>query len=131
MRSHPDLIGRARTVTLESMRICARSAALIERCLAAMAVAAAAHQKASAVRTESLRVKERSMPQRMVRGWVDSVRPLPLTPAMLRELADEFRVLASRADTEDSSAAFHDLAFRYTALAAGYDTEQTRSRRVH
>jgi hypothetical protein len=131
MVARPDLIERARAVTLDSMRICVRSAALIERCVLAMRNATDTHERALVARAERLAAREAGMPRCVPNGWVESVRPLPLTPPMLLELADEFRLLADRADTPDSSAAFHNLALRYTALAAGYDTEQTSSRMVH
>src|SRR5262245_4057869 len=131
MRTHQDLIRRAGIVTRDSMRICARSAMLIERCRAAMQTAAAAHERALAVRGEKPQIKDLPMPQRTARGWVEGVGPLPLTPPRLLELAAEFRMMADQADSPDSWAAFHALAFRYTALAAGYDTEQTSSRMLH
>ncbi len=54
-----------------------------------------------------------------------------MTPPMLLELAAEFGELATRAATPESAAAFHDLMFRYTALAGGYDTNAARSRYCH
>ena len=131
MRTHQDLIRRASTVRRDSVRICARSATLIERCRATMGTAAAVQERALVVRAEKRQIEEFRMPQRLGRGWLESVPPLPLKPPMLLELADEFRVLADRADSPDRWAAFHALAFRYTALAAGYDTEQTSSRMLH
>jgi hypothetical protein len=54
-----------------------------------------------------------------------------MTPPMLLELAAEFGELAACAETPESAAAFHDLMFRYTALAAGYDTYAARSEYRH
>jgi hypothetical protein len=59
------------------------------------------------------------------------MRPLPLTPPKLLEIADEFRRLASQAETPESAAAFDNLALRYTALAAGFDIEAMPSLRLH
>lgn len=54
-----------------------------------------------------------------------------LTGTMLLELAAEFGDMAKRAATTESAAAFHDLMFRYTALANGSDTNVMDSRYVH
>jgi hypothetical protein len=62
---------------------------------------------------------------------VEQVRALPLTPSRLLELAEEFRGLADDAVTWEAKAAFQDLVFRYTALAAGYDTQRVGSRMRH
>ena len=47
------------------------------------------------------------------------------------EVAEEFRGLAMSAATPESRAAFEDLVFRYTALAAGYDIQQAGGRLLH
>ena len=54
-----------------------------------------------------------------------------MTPPMLLELAAEFGELSAHAATPESAAAFHDLMFRYTALAGGYDTSAVRSQYRH
>jgi hypothetical protein len=83
-------------------------------------------ENAGAARADSLRLK--SAPQ-------GPLAPPPadafMTPRMLLELAVEFGELAARAETVESATAYHDLMFRYVALAGGYDTNAARSRYCH
>ena len=85
--------------------------------------ARAAQVRCRATRADSLRLKS-----------MQSSPPAPpslMTPPMLLEIAAEFGELAARAATRESAAAFHDLMFRYTALAGGYDTNAARSQYYH
>jgi hypothetical protein len=91
--------------------------------------ARAAQIKCRETRADSLRLKSVQ-----IRHGVTPPPPAPLslmTPPMLLELAAEFGELAARAATPESAAAFHDLMFRYTALAGGYDTSAARSQYCH
>ncbi len=95
---------------------------------------ARACERASIVQAEMLRTRTRPTSRAENQGaamHVDHVHPLPLTPPRLLELAEEFRALARSAATPESRAAFEDLVFRYTALAAGYDNERIGSRMLH
>src|SRR5690348_1883367 len=106
------LVERARMLRLDACRIRNRSVALMTQRLTIMRASAIAHEQFAAVRVARLRW------QRLTQGcWIGNIRPLPLDPPKLLELADEFRQLAARAATLASSTAFHHLAFRYTALA--------------
>jgi hypothetical protein len=88
--------------------------------------------KIAAVRAERVQMLARPVVPARPCGWVETIVPLPLTAAMLREIADEFRELADRATSSEVAEAFHGLAFRYVALAAGYDSEAMgSSRRLH
>jgi hypothetical protein len=110
------LVQRARSLARATSWNRQRSAQLVAR-------AALICEQAATGRAERRRTTARS--------WLPDIRPLPLTPPMLLELANEFRVLAENASTPDSSLAFHNLAFRYTALAGGYDTQAMPSRMLH
>ena len=111
------LIARARMATARTAEIIARSRALKYR-------TASLRQKIEAGRAERSTAAMR-------RGWVSEIAPLPLSPAMLREISAEFRALADQANSPESRIAYHDLAFRYMAMAAGYDTGAMHSRMFH
>jgi hypothetical protein len=130
----PDLLRRAAATSLNCARIIARSVELVVRSIEISQAVAHACERASNVRTETLRTKARLIRHAKKPGAVrhiGHVPPLPLTPPRLLELAAEFRALAESAPTPESRAAFHGLAFRYTALAAGYDDQWTGSRTLH
>jgi hypothetical protein len=88
--------------------------------------ARAAKLRCRATREDSLRLKSVQ-----IRQVAPPAPPSLMTPPMLLELAAEFGELAARAATRESTAAFHDLMFRYTALAGGYDTNAARSQYCH
>jgi hypothetical protein len=87
--------------------------------------ARAAQIRCRATRADSLRLKPAQIRQ------APTPPPSLMTPPMLLEIAAEFGELATRAATRESAAAFHDLMFRYTALAGGYDTSAARSQYCH
>jgi hypothetical protein len=87
-------------------------------------------ERATAVRIAALRDRiQRPMPVRL--RPANPAPVLPLTPPKLLELAEEFRNLANASPTPAGRAAFKELMMRYTALAAGYDSEQAGSRMLH
>jgi hypothetical protein len=133
-RPGSELIQRAAETSLNSARIIARSIETIMRSIEISQVVARAYERAGTTQAETLRAKAWA-PRRIAKpraAWhIERVRPLPLTPPRLLELAEEFRALAMTAATPESRAAFFDLVFRYTALAAGYDAEQTGSQMLH
>jgi hypothetical protein len=88
--------------------------------------ARAATVRCRATRADSLRLKSAQ-----IRQPAPPAPPSLMTPPMLLEIAAEFGELAARAATRESAAAFHDLMFRYTALAGGYDTNAARSQYCH
>lgn len=88
--------------------------------------ARAAQIRCRATRADSLRLKSVQ-----IRQPTRAASPSLLTPRMLLEIATEFGELAARAATRESAAAFHDLMFRYTALAGGYDTSAAGSQDRH
>jgi hypothetical protein len=88
--------------------------------------ARAAQIRCRETRADSLRLKSAQTRQPAPPG-----PPSLMTPPMLLEIATEFGELAARAATRESAAAFHDLMFRYTALAGGYDTSAARSQYCH
>lgn len=88
--------------------------------------ARAAQIRCRETRADSLRLKSMQ-----IRHAVPPAPPSLMTPPMLLEIAAEFGELAARAATRESAAAFHDLMFRYTALAGGYDTNAARSQYCH
>jgi hypothetical protein len=121
-------------MSLISARLIARSVELISRSIAITREVSRAGERryvgrVEALRTRSLRISR--FDHATAASHVDSVSPLPLTPTMLLELAEEFRGLAATAATPESSAAFENLVFRYTALAGGYDVERVGSRMLH
>ena len=134
VRPTTHLIHRAAAISLNSARIIARSVELVTRSLTIAQKVARAHARASAIQVETLRIRTqpaRRAAQSRFTLHIDRVAPMPLTSPKLLELAEEFRALATSAPTPESRAAFEDLVFRYTALAAGYDTEQAGSRMLH
>lgn len=120
-QSASQLVERARAVAQETARICAQSAVIVEQ--GQMLVQAAIETR------NQLQAKGTVRPT--PRAVLRNIRPLPLTPPMLLELADEFSMLAETAECPSSRFAFHDLAFRYTALAMGFDTQHNPSDRLH
>ncbi len=113
-----------------SVRLQARSAELISNSVVTMRSVVQYYQIVAEGR--ALRTRDKALANsRTSHVWIAGVQALPLTPPMLLELADEFRVLAGSANTSDSRAAFQDLAFRYIALAGGCDSNQMRSRMLH
>lgn len=128
-----DLLERAAATSLNSARIIARSIALVMRSIEITQAVASACERAGVNRAELLRSNsswERAGKPDTA-GSVDRRSSLPLTSSMLLELAEGFRDLASSAVTPEGRAAFLDLVFRYTALAAGYDEERVGSRMLH
>jgi hypothetical protein len=125
------LLRLARAVREESARACARSAQLIARALLAQEAARSELGKVAAARAERIRLRPAVIIGPPPRGRVEAIVPLPLTPRMLREIAAEFRELAEQAAAPEVSLAFHGLAFRYTALAGGWDTRAFGSDRLH
>ena len=89
--------------------------------------ARAAQMRCRETRADSLRLKS----VQIRHGVTPPPPPSLMTPPMLLEIAAEFGQLAARAATRESAAAFHDLMFRYTALAGGYDTTVARSQYCH
>jgi hypothetical protein len=87
----------------------------------------AAQMRCRETRADSLRLKS----VQIRHGVTPPPPPSLMTPPMLLEIAAEFGQLAARAATRESAAAFHDLMFRYTALAGGYDTSAARSQYCH
>jgi hypothetical protein len=88
--------------------------------------ARATQMRCRATRADSLRLKSVQ-----IRQSTPPEPPSLMTPPMLLEIAAEFGELAVRAATRESAAAFHDLMFRYMALAGGYDTSAARSQYSH
>jgi hypothetical protein len=135
-RSNKDLLERAAATSLNSARIIARSIALVMRSIEISQSVASVYDRIGVARSELLRTKARrnrqapDTPGDTARHLAHATS-LPLTPSKLLELAEEFRDRASAAATPESRAAFMDLVFRYTALAAGYDDEQVGSRMLH
>ncbi len=128
----PDwLLERAREVREHSLRLRARSVQLVARALETQQTVMRGFERIAAARAERQRMKAAVASGAKARGRVETIRPLPLTPSMLMELAQEFRLLADRAATPHGRAALHGLAFRYTALAAGFDTRAMPSRMMH
>jgi hypothetical protein len=118
---------------MHAERTLARNAELLQRnCEIRQATAKtiedarAAQIRCRATRADCLRLKSAQ-----IRQPAPSAPPSLMTPPMLLELAVEFGELAVRADTPESAAAFHDLMFRYTALAGGYDTSAVPSQYCH
>lgn len=134
VRSTTELVSRAAAISLNSARIIARSIELITRSQTIVQTVVRAHAVSGTVLAETQQIGTRPHDKpakpRFTRH-IDRVGPLPLTPARLLELAEEFRVLARNSDTPESRAAFEGLVFRYTALAAGYDDVSAGSRRLH
>jgi hypothetical protein len=134
VRTTTDLLHRAAATSLNSARIIARSIELITRSLTIAQAVARGVERASSVQVETRRTRSqlvtRAARPRFARH-IDYINPLPLTPPRLLEVAEEFRGLARRAATPESKAAFEDLMFRYTALAAGYDSQQAGGRMLH
>ncbi len=125
------LILQARQARESAIRASARSMELIARALVVrQSVMSGLHKIAEARAARIRMLAGPAAPSRLSR-WVDTIVPLPLTAPMLREIADEFRQLADRAPSPEVTVAFHGLALRYTALAAGYDSEAIGSRRLH
>ena len=120
-------------VRLHAERTLARNAALLQRnyeirqaTAKTLEDARAAQVRCRATRADSLRLKSAHM-----RQPTPPPPPSLMTPPMLLEIAAEFGELAARAATRESAAAFHDLVFRYMALAGGYDTNAARSQYCH
>lgn len=118
---------------MHAERTLARNAELLQRnCEIRQATAKtiedarAAQIRCRATRADSLRLKSVQ-----VQYAAPPPPPSLMTPPMLLEIAAEFGELAARAATRESAAAFHDLMFRYTALAGGYDTSAARSQYCH
>lgn len=134
LRTTTDLLQRAAATSLNSARIIARSIELITRSLTVAQAVARGVERASSVQVETRRTRSqlvtRAAKPRFARH-IDRVNPLPLTPPRMLEVAEEFRGLARSAATPESRAAFEDLVFRYTALAAGYDIRQAGGRLLH
>jgi hypothetical protein len=129
-----ELLRRAKATSLNSARIMARSIELIWRSTEISQNVARACERACSVRTEIQRTNPRlsNRPTKLrPAANFDQVAQLLLTSPMLLELAEEFRCLARGATTPETRSAFEDLAFRYTALAAGYDNERVGSRTLH
>jgi hypothetical protein len=122
-----DLLLYARQAREDAVRLRARSAELVARALTAMRASALNAETFAGRRTRLRSAATSRARARQIAAFVS----LPLTPPMLLELADEFRLLAARADTPESRAAFDGLAFRYVALAGGFDTRAMSSHRLH
>jgi hypothetical protein len=134
VRSNTDLIQRATAISLNSARIIARSVETIRRSIEIVRSVARDCERSGVARAANLRSRAQSAPpapEQAQAVHVEQVRALPLTPSRLLELAEEFRGLADDAVTWEAKAAFQDLVFRYTALAAGYDTQRVGSRMRH
>jgi hypothetical protein len=132
-RPNKDLLARAAATSLNSARIIARSIALVMRSIEITQSAASACESAGVKRAELLRPQARweRAGKSDTTGSVGRRSSLSLTSSRLLELAEEFRGLSSGAATPEGRAAFLDLVFRYTALAAGYDDERVGSRTLH
>jgi hypothetical protein len=129
-----DLLHRAAATSLKSARIIAQSIRLIACSVELMQKSARTYERKYVGKVEALRARthfRRPAPFAAMAGSVERAILLPLTPARLLEVAEEFRDLAATAATPESRAAFEDLVFRYTALAAGYDDGQVGSRMMH
>ena len=120
-------------VRLHAERTLARNAALLQRnyeirqaTAKTLEDARAAQVRCRATRADSLRLKSAQIRQPTL-----PAPPSLMTPPMLLEIAVEFGELAARAATRESASAFHDLMFRYMALAGGYDTRAAPSRYCH
>jgi hypothetical protein len=124
-------IQRAHAARLASGRIAARSAQLVASALASVRNAIQSYDRAVAIQAKWDAPPRLGVTPAAAWAWADWVRPLPLTPPRLLEIAQEFRHLAEHAATPEVSEAFHGLAFRYTAMAGGFDTEAMPSRRLH
>jgi hypothetical protein len=132
--SNKDLLGRATAASLNSARIIAHSIATVMRSIEIAKAVALTCKRASIIRTETMRAKaarEDLAGKQRAANHVDQGHSLPLTPSKLLEVAEEFRSLARSAATPESRAAFENLVFHYTALAAGFDDERTGSRMLH
>ena len=127
------LIEPAAATSMNSARNIARSISLVMRSIEITQAVASACERAGVNRAELLRSNaswgRAGKPD--TAGSVDRRSSLPLTSSMLLELAEGFRDRASSAVTPEGRAAFLDLVFRYTALAAGYDEERVGSRMLH
>jgi hypothetical protein len=132
VRPTTDLLQRAAATSLNSARLIARSIELVARSVELMRQTAQTGERKS-VRRIGVLLTRPARPIRRVGVPVNSDRAilLPLTAPRLLELAGEFRDLATAATTPESRQAFQDLAFRYTALAAGYDETRVGSRMMH
>jgi hypothetical protein len=124
-------IQRAHAARLASGRIAARSAQLVASALAIVQNAIRSYDRAVTIREKWDVPSRLGVTPTAAWAWAERVRPLPLTPPRLLEIAQEFRLMAEQAATPEVSEAFHGLAFRYTAMAGGFDTEAMPSRRLH
>ena len=125
-----DLIRRATATSLASARVIARSAELVRKSIENAQLVALPCQRATEVRGAIVcRNIQRPKPVRL--RPADAGPVLPLTPTKLLELAEEFRGLANASTTPESRTAFEDLMLRYTALAAGYDSQRVGSQTLH
>jgi hypothetical protein len=118
---------------LRAMRIQSHNAELLRRNSEIRQASAKAIENARAAQRRCRVTRADSLRLTLVHTR-PAVPPAPagvMTPPMLLELAAEFGELAARAATRESAAAFHDLMFRYTALAGGYDTYAARSHYCH
>jgi hypothetical protein len=134
VRPTTDLLQRAAATSLNSARIIAHSIELIAHSVSLLQKAAHACARKNSVTVDSVRARiGRTSPVALAGTAARNDRAilLPLTPPRLLELVEEFRELAAHATTPESKAAFEDLVFRYTALAAGYDDQQVGSRMMH
>ena len=113
-------------------RTLTRNAELLQRNFEIRRASAKTIEDARAAQIRCRETRERSLRLKSVQIRKAPPRPPSLmTPRMLLEIAAEFGELAARAATRESAAAFHDLMFRYTALAGGYDTSAARSQYSH
>jgi hypothetical protein len=137
VRPTTDLLLRAAAVSLNSARIIAHSVTLIAHSVELMQKAARTCEPKCAVKVDALRARTRfrqPAPHAAIAGSLDHVVLLPLTPSRLLEVAEEFRGLGGeggKTKSREGRAAFEDLVFRYTALAAGYDYDRVGSRMMH
>ncbi len=126
------MIFQAKAARQRSLQLCVRSAELISNGVVTMQAVAQTFQAVTSARALRIGAKALAKARRMERhAWIAGIQALPLTPVMLLEIADEFRVLAAGANSPESRAAFQNLVFRYIALAGGCDSSQMQSRMVH
>jgi hypothetical protein len=133
-QSNAALIQRAAAISLHSARVIVRSIETVRRSVELARSVARECERISVARTERLRSRAQPGPPATEQAQVRQtahVPALPLTPPRLLELADEFRSCADTAATWEERVAMQDLVFRYTALAAGYDTQRVGSRMLH
>jgi hypothetical protein len=133
-RANTDLVQRAAAIALHSARLIARSIETVRRSAEIVQSVTRHCERAGIARTERLRRQARSDPPAAEHAnarQTEHVLTLPLTPPRLLELAREFCALADNAVTWEVRVAFQDLVFRYTALAAGYDTRRIGTCRLH